>query len=686
MASAEEIFTWEGISLPSYWGGNFATPSGQAALDAIRAAGANTVTLVPSFFMQTEFSSTVRLNLDPHNPANSESDTFAQVEAAIRSAAAKGLKVVLKPHLETDNRVWRAEIAPADPDLWFQSYRSMIVEYARAAQAGGAAMFVIGTEMRSMTAPHYTAKWIEIIDAVRAVYHGPLTYAATDPEAAHVAFWDKLDVIGINAYFPMTTSDDPTVTQLIDAWIKPSPIGYTDAIHKGMSAIDYYRSIAAQWGKQIVFTEVGYQSIEGTARDPGVYEPTGTPDDQEQKNAYEALFHVMLNYGGSWLDGAFLWSYQTAADAHWASDYTTQGKPANAVVTAGYSSPAHGAGLTRTGTAASDWLEGGYHNDLLHGGGGADILWGGAGGDVLDGGTGADIMRGKSGNDTYLVDESGDQVIEDGPGGGSDTVASSVSYRLPAHVENLTAFGASSLTLIGNGLNNVVTGTGGHDVIDGGTGADTMSGGLGDDTYWIDDRADGIIDSGGIDTVVASITHWLGPDVEHAVASGASFLALTGNASANTLAGNAGRNLLAGAAGSDSLSGGGSHDTLNGGSGNDRLAGGTGKDSFVFDTRLGTSKTDRTVNFDTITDFSVKDDTIRLENRIFTKLKKTGTLKDEFFVTGTQAKDRNDYIVYNKKTGVLSYDADGSGSKYKLVEFALLKKSLALTSKDLLVI
>jgi len=295
-------------------------------------------------------------------------------------------------------------------------------------------------------------------------------------------------------------------------------------------------------------------------------------------------------------------------------------------------------------------------------------------------------MRGKSGNDTYLVDESGDQVIEDGPGGGSDTVASSVSYRLPAHVENLTAFGASSLTLIGNGLNNVVTGTGGHDVIDGGTGADTMSGGLGDDTYWIDDRADGIIDSGGIDTVVASITHWLGPDVEHAVASGASFLALTGNASANTLAGNAGRNLLAGAAGSDSLSGGGSHDTLNGGSGNDRLAGGTGKDSFVFDTRLGTSKTDRTVNFDTITDFSVKDDTIRLENRIFTKLKKTGTLKDEFFVTGTQAKDRNDYIVYNKKTGVLSYDADGSGSKYKLVEFALLKKSLALTSKDLLVI
>src|SRR4051794_40624638 len=140
--AADGIFTWEGISLPSYWGGNVVKPGGQAALEAIKATGANTVTLVPSFFMENEFSNTMKLNLDPAHPENSESDTFAQVQAAIQSAVAKGLKVVLKPHVETDDRVWRAEIAPTDPDLWFANYKAMIVEYAKAAQAGGAAMFV----------------------------------------------------------------------------------------------------------------------------------------------------------------------------------------------------------------------------------------------------------------------------------------------------------------------------------------------------------------------------------------------------------------------------------------------------------------------------------------------------------------------------------------------------------------
>ena len=133
------------------------------------------------------------------------------------------------------------------------------------------------------------------------------------------------------------------------------------------------------------------------------------------------------------------------------------------------------------------------------------------------------------------------------------------------------------------------------------------------------------------------------------------------------------------------LYGGSGDDKLHGGAGNDLLSGSKGKDSFVFDAKLGTSTTDRKVNFDTISDFSVKDDTIQLENKIFTKLKKTGTLKKDLFVTGTKANDKDDYIVYNKKAGVLSYDADGSG-KGKAIEFAQVKKGLALSHLDIFVI
>jgi Ca2+-binding RTX toxin-like protein len=110
---------------------------------------------------------------------------------------------------------------------------------------------------------------------------------------------------------------------------------------------------------------------------------------------------------------------------------------------------------------------------------------------------------------------------------------------------------------------------------------------------------------------------------------------------------------------------------------------------FVFNARLGTSKTDRKVNFDKIADFNVKDDTIWLDNAIFKKLGKgseikPGKLNKSYFESG-QADDRNDYLLYNKKTGILSYDADGSGAK-AAVEFAQLGKNLKLTYKDFFIV
>jgi serralysin len=100
----------------------------------------------------------------------------------------------------------------------------------------------------------------------------------------------------------------------------------------------------------------------------------------------------------------------------------------------------------------------------------------------------------------------------------------------------------------------------------------------------------------------------------------------------------------------------------------------------VIDSALGPA------NIDTIVGFSHKDDTIDLDNTIFTRLRHDGVLKDKFFHIGKHAADHNDFIVYNKKTGALSYDADGSRHKIAPVEFAHLDAHLKFTHADLLVI
>ena len=127
-----------------------------------------------------------------------------------------------------------------------------------------------------------------------------------------------------------------------------------------------------------------------------------------------------------------------------------------------------------------------------------------------------------------------------------------------------------------------------------------------------------------------------------------------------------------------------------GGLGNDALAGGLGRDIFVFDARLGTAKTNKSVNLDTLTDFSVKDDTLWLDNAVFRKLgkgseSKPGKLNKKFLVVGDKAKDGNDYLIYNKKTGELSYDADGNGTG-QAIKFAQMQKGLALTAADFLIV
>lgn len=157
---------------------------------------------------------------------------------------------------------------------------------------------------------------------------------------------------------------------------------------------------------------------------------------------------------------------------------------------------------------------------------------------------------------------------------------------------------------------------------------------------------------------------------------------LKGLGGADVLNGNAGNDQLLGGAGKDNLNGGAGADVLDGGARNDVLTGGAGQDIFQLTTAY---------NVDTITDFSVVDDTIQLENAIFSSLEKTGTLTAGFLRSGagfTSAADANDFLIYNKTTGVLYYDDDANGTDSLAVKIAVIGTSShpALTVADFVVI
>lgn len=152
-----------------------------------------------------------------------------------------------------------------------------------------------------------------------------------------------------------------------------------------------------------------------------------------------------------------------------------------------------------------------------------------------------------------------------------------------------------------------------------------------------------------------------------------------GNAGNDVLQGGSGFDKLSGGDGYDKIYGGAGGDTIDGQNGTDTLTGGVGKDKFVFSTKL------KATNIDTIKDFSVIDDTIQLSSSIFTKAGPVGQLNTWRFVTGPEATDSLDRIIYDDATGALYYDSDGDGAA-AAVQFAQLSTGLTLTSADFQVI
>ncbi|HEV2865989.1 MAG TPA: calcium-binding protein [Allosphingosinicella sp.] len=328
------------------------------------------------------------------------------------------------------------------------------------------------------------------------------------------------------------------------------------------------------------------------------------------------------------------------------------------------------------GGSGDDDIAAASGDDRIYGRGGDDSLEGRGGDDVLDGGIGADWMDGGSGNDHYFVDNPGDSMWED-CGGGVDTVHSKVDHVLGDNFENLVLL-AGAVRGTGNALNNVITGNAANNTLVGGAGADRMAGGAGNDTYYVDNAGDRALEARGegIDLVKSSVSFTLGANVENLTLLGTARISGTGNGAANKITGNGVGNILKGMAGRDSLDGGGGADKLFGGTGNDTLKGGSGADGFCFDTALN-----KYSNVDKILDFVGADDTIFLDRDVFTGIGANGTLAAGAFRLGTAAVDADDRILYDKATGNIFYDADGTGGAAAIL-FAQVSAGNTLTNAD----
>ncbi len=320
--SLATAYEYQGMSYVAIYGGDedqMAKPPSDQSLLNMKNVGVNSVAINVWWFQDTITSTSM------HEDFSRYSSTQSSVAHAIDTAHSLGMKVMLKPMLDVNDGTWRAEINPTDKETWFANYTHFLGTFADLAQQKGVELFSLGCEMNTLEATSNNASWTNLITNIRSRYDGKLTYAANwSPNSSNlggyknVTWWNQLDVIGIDAYFPIATNNNPTVASMTATW-------NTEA-----NKIESWLN-SSGLNKNVIFTEVGYESANGTGQQPwGVDNPQ--PDLQEQADAYQAMLNVMP--ARTWWDGAFWWNWEAdpTPDDILHNGYTPQNKPAQAIL------------------------------------------------------------------------------------------------------------------------------------------------------------------------------------------------------------------------------------------------------------------------------------------------------------------------------------------------------------------
>lgn len=291
------------------------------SLNQLKNTNANYVTLIIPYYQSNPWSTDIQRGWN--------TPTDESLISGINYAHSIGLNVALKPHMETFDKQWRAYINPSNRNAWFSAYGNMLNHYAGIAQSQNVELYIIGSELISMAAdnqnPTNTQNWRNMISAVRGIYSGPVTYSANwgpsgfVDEKNHILFWPQLDYIGIAAYFSLGWDWNNYDVEVLKAeWNNWNQSHITP--------------LQQRWNKPVLFTEIGYRSVDGAHTDPFDSGRGGAPNQQVQANAYEALF----SYWDSqpFMQGVHLWDWQpfTSAGGAGTTTYTPQNKLAQGVM------------------------------------------------------------------------------------------------------------------------------------------------------------------------------------------------------------------------------------------------------------------------------------------------------------------------------------------------------------------
>lgn len=274
--------------------GEYRTPQGIKSQELMYELGCNWVCLAIANYQKTFYSTDIYADY-------SKTPTDRDITAFVQKAKSKGIKVCLKPMLNSEDNMWRAHIGfpdlnMSDMDLywnkWFKSYTDYMIHYADLAQELECEMLCIGCEM--LGTEHRKDDWLELIRKVREVYSGKIVYNTNHDHEDTVEWFDVLDYIGTSAYYPVGKYGTDI-----------------ESMKKEWTEIKYrLDAIAESRRKQYIFMEIGCRSAEGCAAMPWDFSYVNQPyNEEEQANFYQSCMEVFMNDKN--FAGVFWWDWST---------------------------------------------------------------------------------------------------------------------------------------------------------------------------------------------------------------------------------------------------------------------------------------------------------------------------------------------------------------------------------------
>ena len=289
----------------------------QSNVDAVLNLNANYAAVMPFGFIRDSESPEIVFNTD----RQWFGETMAGARQYIELLHGNQIKVMLKPQIW----IWRGEftgyLEMSTEENWKKledSYRTFILTYAELAEEMDVILFCIGTELERFIV-HRPAYWTKLISEIKQKYSGKLTYAANWDEYKRVPFWKELNYIGVDAYFPVSENQTPTVEEARLGWQRWK---------------NELKGVAEKEKKDILFTEYGYRSVNFAGKEPWKSNREMTVVNLEaQANLTRALFDEV--YSEEWYAGGFIWKWylnHNKAGGAENSRFTPQNKPAEALI------------------------------------------------------------------------------------------------------------------------------------------------------------------------------------------------------------------------------------------------------------------------------------------------------------------------------------------------------------------